>query len=336
MFAMGPGFFRAANAPSYDTLAITGTFPGATVGVAYDEFVTISGGETPYTLTAGTGVASGSLPAGLSLSIENTDELHLSGTPTAAATSNFTVSVDSGDGQTAMSAQSVVVSLATVAGLHFDGADGSTAFTDVSGKTWTRNGTTTALSTAVKKFGTASLRVGSTTGSATNNGITTPDHADFHFGTGEWTISWWQYFTTLDSYQTAFARGSASGSGRVMAQTGNGNGKMVAIVDGLNLASGISAAINTQVYYEICRQKNYLGGGDDAFLFYQDGQIVSSVVGINPTSSPMDYVGPTCVGAYADGTYATAGYIDDFQALKGTCVHRDGVTFTPPAAPFSP
>lgn len=113
MFAMGPGFFCAANAPSYDTLTITGTFPGGTVGTAYDEFVTISGGETPYTLTGGTGVASGSLPAGLSLSIENTDELHLSGTPTAAGTASFTDSVDSTDGQTATSVQSVVVAAAS-------------------------------------------------------------------------------------------------------------------------------------------------------------------------------------------------------------------------------
>lgn len=95
------------------TLTITGTFPGGTVGTAYDEFVTIAGGENPYTLTGGTGIASGSLPAGLSLSVENVDELHLSGMPTTAEAPSFTASVDSADGQTATSAQSVTISAAS-------------------------------------------------------------------------------------------------------------------------------------------------------------------------------------------------------------------------------
>jgi len=160
MFAMGPGFFRAANAPSYDTLTITGTFPGGTVGTAYDEFVTISGGETPYTLTGGTGVASGSLPAGLSLSIQNADELHLSGTPTAAETANFTDSVDSADGQTATSAQSVAVA-SVITDPHWPnvtsllpctGAAGSTSFPDAKGFGWTAYGDT-KISSSQKLFG---------------------------------------------------------------------------------------------------------------------------------------------------------------------------------------
>ena len=107
MFAMGPAFFKQATA-SYATLALTGTFASATVGVAYSSSLAITGGLAPYSLTGGTGVASGTLPAGLSLSISGSN-LVLSGTPTTAATSAFTASVDSSDGQTATSAQSVTV-----------------------------------------------------------------------------------------------------------------------------------------------------------------------------------------------------------------------------------
>ena len=107
MFAMGPAFFGRASAPA--TLALSGTFPAATVGVAYDEYLTISGGVTPYSLTGGTGLASGSLPAGLSLSIDSTTHLRLSGTPTTSGTATFTASVDSTDSQTATSAQSIAV-----------------------------------------------------------------------------------------------------------------------------------------------------------------------------------------------------------------------------------
>src|SRR3569623_558617 len=61
------------------TLALSGTYPSGTVGVSYSHDLTISGGVGPYTLTGGTGLASGTLPAGLSLSIVGS-ALRLSGT----------------------------------------------------------------------------------------------------------------------------------------------------------------------------------------------------------------------------------------------------------------
>lgn len=89
-------------------LTLTGTFADATVGTPYSSDLQITNGVAPYTLHDGTGVISGSLPAGLSLSIVG-DKLRLSGTPTMEATSNFIVAVDSGDGQTETSAQSIAV-----------------------------------------------------------------------------------------------------------------------------------------------------------------------------------------------------------------------------------
>lgn len=111
MFAMGPAFFRQAGA-SYATLTLSGAFAAATVGVAYTSDLTIGGGNGTNTLTGGTGIASGSLPAGLSLSIVSGTLLRLSGTPTTAGTPSFVASVDSGDGQTATSAQTVTVTTA--------------------------------------------------------------------------------------------------------------------------------------------------------------------------------------------------------------------------------
>jgi|GEM_PF-5446985 len=108
MFAMGPAFFSAGTG----TLALTGTFASAFIGTPYSSSLAITGGSAPYSLTAGTGVSSGSLPAGLSLSISGSN-LVLSGTPTGTAgTSSFTASIGSTDGQTATSAQSIVVSAA--------------------------------------------------------------------------------------------------------------------------------------------------------------------------------------------------------------------------------
>lgn len=118
MFAMGPAFFKQAGA-SYATLTLTGTFAAATVGSPYSSSIPISGGLEPYALTGGTGVASGALDSGFSLAITGSAGarfLTLScASPTTADTMTFTASVDSSDGQTATSAQSVVVSSGSTA-----------------------------------------------------------------------------------------------------------------------------------------------------------------------------------------------------------------------------
>ena len=69
--------------------------------------------------------------------------------------------------------------------LHFNGANNSTTFTDETGKVWTRNGDA-KISTAQSKFGGASGYF-----DGTGDYISMPDHADFDFGTGGFTVDFW-------------------------------------------------------------------------------------------------------------------------------------------------
>jgi len=98
MFVVGSGFTLSANFADGSTAAasvtinpqaltiVSSSLPSGTVNVAYSpQTFTASGGTSPYTWS----VASGSLPTGLSLSQSGT----ISGTPTAAGTSTFTVQV---------------------------------------------------------------------------------------------------------------------------------------------------------------------------------------------------------------------------------------------------
>jgi hypothetical protein len=79
----------------------TTTLPAATAGTAYSQALAATGGATPYTWA----VAAGTLPAGLTLSSAGV----LSGTPSTAATSSFTVRVTDADARTTTEALSVAV-----------------------------------------------------------------------------------------------------------------------------------------------------------------------------------------------------------------------------------
>jgi phosphatidylinositol-3-phosphatase len=80
----------------------TSSLPSALVGVAYTTSLQASGGTSPYTWT----VQSGQLPAGLALSATGGS---ISGTPTAVATSSFTIGVKDATGATASQPLSITV-----------------------------------------------------------------------------------------------------------------------------------------------------------------------------------------------------------------------------------
>ena len=84
----------------------TSSLPAGTVGVAYSQGLSASGGTTPYAWS----VASGSLPAGLSLGAGGT----ISGTPGSAGSSSFTVRVTDSASATTTAALSVTINPAAL------------------------------------------------------------------------------------------------------------------------------------------------------------------------------------------------------------------------------
>jgi Putative Ig domain len=83
----GGGTSAAMNFIVVGKLAITTTtLPGGSIGIAYSATLALSGGTAPFTWS----IASGSLPAGLAL---NSATGVISGTPTAAGSSVFTIQV---------------------------------------------------------------------------------------------------------------------------------------------------------------------------------------------------------------------------------------------------
>src|SRR5262249_28755576 len=83
----------------------TTTLPAATVGAAYTTTLTATGGTPPYSWS----IASGTLPAGLTLAASTGV---ISGTPTTAGASSFTVQVTSAAWDSATAPLSITVNTA--------------------------------------------------------------------------------------------------------------------------------------------------------------------------------------------------------------------------------
>lgn len=95
----------AVNAPTI-TVAPSGLAAG-TVGTAYSQPISASGGAAPYSYS----VTAGTLPAGLSIAADGT----LSGTPTAAGSSNFTVTATDAYGTSGSSTYALTIKVAPLA-----------------------------------------------------------------------------------------------------------------------------------------------------------------------------------------------------------------------------
>lgn len=202
--------------------------------------------------------------------------------------------------------------------LEFEGADGSTTFTDESGKTWTAHGGA-AIDTADFAVGSASgLFNGST------DYVDTPDHADFSLANTDWTIDF--YFKCANS-----------GSGYLFSQiasSGLSTTRSIGIQVNtyLTVAIGIASPHNTisfvstrsfslNVWHkaELC---SVLNGTTTRLYMYVDNAYVGGgtydgTQVINSTAKPT--IGRE--GEYASGNYYN-GWVDKFRLSIGIARRR--------------
>lgn len=216
-----------------------------------------------------------------------------------------------------------------VSGLHLDGSNGSTTFTDIKGKTWSRISPGTAeISTTESKFGGASLK-------PITWGISTPDHSDFDFGSADFTIRFWAYWSFLTSTDGTgvylISRGrenllipylffnNTSGFITFFASTDGGSS--------WNVAPG-TTAVSTGGWYFVSISRQ----GNDWHI-HLNGNYQSSD---SESGSVYTLSQPLAVGsAYTGGTVAAdlRGYIDDVQVYNGVGIYNNS-NYSPPSIAF--
>lgn len=212
----------------------------------------------------------------------------------------------------------------TALALHMDGADNSTTFTDLKGKTVTANGNA-RISTTQSKFGGASAYF-----DGAGDYLSIPASSDFGFGTGDFTIEGWIYpvvVTGSDRGITDFRSGTLAGV-KWTFFIDNATGGKLAVWDGTTKYGSTGAAIPAGAWMHIALVRSsgvlkaYINGAMDFSTSLSSDLGSSNPLGIGGHSS-----------ASSPGSSPFSGYIDDLRITKGAA--RYTADFTPPTAHFS-
>lgn len=205
--------------------------------------------------------------------------------------------------------------------LHFDGADGSTAFTD--GSTFARAvlaGGAAALSTSSPRFGSAAL--------TTNGGgwVNCPVPNVGPNGNEDFTVELWAKFNSQPQYQPFISAYERTG-GAFQILLGDGQIHVGLLDDHWVVEAPVSLSADgtTWTHCAVCQS-------DGNMRVYVDGVLVGQAANSAAFngSSGMSFAGAD----WSSGLYQCIdGSIDEVRVVKGLAVYTD--SFTPPTAPLA-
>ena len=170
------------------------------------------------------------------------------------------------------------------------------------------------LSTAQKKFGTASLFL-----DGVGDYVAHTSTSDFAFGTGAFTVEGW--FRRNDNAVQDMFEFRTSGTAQAAISLSYSSSNLVVNVLGATRITGTGALPLANTWYHIALARS----GTSTKLFVNGTQ-----VGSTWTDTTNYIAAPLYLGARYDGAIPWHGYIDDVRISKG--IARYTTTFTPPTA----
>lgn len=213
-----------------------------------------------------------------------------------------------------------------VLGMHMDGANDGTVFTEFTGKTVTRNGNV-VTKTTVKRFGTASAYF-----NGNNTYLTVSNTSDFAFGVDDFTIELWANrlgFSPVDVSNALILidfRSSEPGVGILLNFLGSGSpnpDKLDFYVNGVTRITSTSSFGADFKHIAIVRKANvtklYIDGKQEGASYTDTNNYVASglVIGGRFAATGGDF-------------RSHNGYIDELRITKGVARYTEN--FTPPGA----
>lgn len=208
---------------------------------------------------------------------------------------------------------------------HFDGTNGSQTFTNSCprGTTLTASGTQSALvtlSTARSIFGTASMRVGNTSGQGR---ALASIHADYTFGTGDFTVEMGIWPDAV-GVQNFYDMRAGNGTAPALDLFTNANGSIAVFVNNVTLMTSSAGAVVAGQWNRIA----YTRSGTTGRIFSGGTQVGTGTDSTNySASAAIDLPSWTSNSA----CYSNCNF-DELRVTKG--VARYTATYTLAVAPF--
>ncbi len=147
--------------------------------------------------------------------------------------------------------------------------------------------------------------------------LTTPSNAAFGFGTGDFTVEGWFYFTgTIGTYQRPWWFGDDNDNLEINSSVIRYGGASLTVI------TGSTALAN--IWYHIAYSRQ--SGSGKLFI---NGTQVGSTTASSYSSSTRTFT----LMATSSGANPSTGYVSNFRIVKGTAVYT--AAFQPPSAPLT-
>ena len=213
--------------------------------------------------------------------------------------------------------------------LHCDGTDGSTTFTDESGKTVTAVGNA-QIDTAKKVFWT-----GSALFDGTGDWLSIPDSADFAFWTGDFTIDF-QYMQNAAAAYAVWYQQKVDGNNLVIFHTWlNGLRPRFVVLSGGTIVALYEATSDQTFTADTWYHLALVRSGTNIYIFKDGVSLSLTVTQAISTSSLPDLSAIIEIAENSTHAYpALNGALDEYRVSKG--IARWTANFTPPTSAYWP
>ena len=210
----------------------------------------------------------------------------------------------------------------TVSLVHFNGIDGTTVFDDDREKVWTAGGNA-QLDTAQKVFGSASGLF-----DGAGDFISTPDHADFHFGYGEFCIDFRLRLGEIDALQMLVQLCSQAPT-QYFGISILANNNIKVFFPG-NFSNDYTWSPSVDTWYHVAVTRD---ASKDVRVFIDGTQIgITNNRNRDVDTTGISYVGIKCWDPSPAYSNPFQGQVDELRTCKGAA--RWTANFTPPSAEY--
>ena len=160
----------------------------------------------------------------------------------------------------------------------------------------------------------------------TGDFLTIPSNAAFSFGTGDFTVEWWQYWNgTQSSYGTLYTNNYATNPNLTI-QTYINTNKYIVYMNGVSTTITESSAASAGQWYHYAVVRN----GTTVTIYRNGTSTGSTTYSGNVGTTTATYIGSAnSIGGFP----ITAGYISNFRVVKGTAIYTS--SFIPSNQPLT-